>query len=126
MKRTNDERRVTMNKPIYVSDETFEDEVVQSEIPVLVDFYADWCGPCRVISPVLEEIAEELEGRLRVAKLNVDDNAAVATKHDVQSIPTLIFFKDGQPVERWVGVVPKELILNRVHEHVSALVAIEQ
>lgn len=114
-----------MNKPIYVSDETFEDEVVQSETPVLVDFYADWCGPCRVISPMLEEIAGELEGRLRVVKLNVDDNTAVATKHDIQSIPTLILFKDGQPVERWVGVVPKELILNRVHEHVSALVAIE-
>ncbi len=113
-----------MRKPIYVSDETFENEVLQSETPVLVDFYADWCGPCRAIAPMLDEIAEEVKGAFRVAKLDIDGNGATAKKYDVQSIPTLILFKDGQPVERWAGIVPKELILGRARNHVPAVEAI--
>ena len=115
-----------MSKPIYVSDETFESEVLQSETPVLVDFYADWCGPCRVISPMLEEIAEEVDGQFRVAKLDIDVNGVTTTKYGVQSIPTLILFKDGRPVERWVGIVPKQLVLSRARDHVSAVVAVER
>ncbi len=115
-----------MSKPTYVSDETFENEVLQSETPVLVDFYADWCGPCKAIAPMLEKIAEEVDGEFRVAKLDVDDNGVTAAKYGIQSIPTLILFEDGQPVERWVGVVPKDLILSRVRDHVSAVEAIER
>ena len=115
-----------MSKPIYVSDATFETEVLQSEIPVLVDFYADWCGPCRVISPMLEEIAEEVDGEFRVAKLDIDANGATTFKYGVQSIPTLILFKDGRPVERWLGIVPKSLVLSRARDHVSAIVAVER
>ncbi len=110
-----------MSNPIYVSDETFESEVLQSETPVLVDFYADWCGPCRIISPMLEEIVEELDGAFRVAKLDIDDNGATAVKYGVRSIPTLILFKGGRPVERWVGIVPKQLVLSRARDHVSAV-----
>ncbi len=106
-----------MSNLIYVSDTTFETEILQSETPVLVDFYADWCGPCHAIAPMLEEIAEEVDGRFRVAKLDIDDNGATATEYDVRSIPTLILFKDGKPVERWVGVVPKEDILSRARGH---------
>ena len=115
-----------MNKPIYVSDETFENEVLRSETPVLVDFYADWCGPCRAIAPMLEEIAGEVNGAFRVAKLDIDVNAATTTEYGVQSIPALILFKDGQPVERWAGVVPKELVLKRARDHVPVAEAIER
>jgi len=124
-KLANDERRLIMSKPIYVSDETFETEVLQSETPVLVDFYADWCGPCRVISPMLEEIAEEVDGEFRVAKLDIDANSVTTYKYGVQSIPTLILFKDGRPVERWVGIVPKQLVLSQARDHLSAVVAIQ-
>ena len=115
-----------MSKPTYVSDETFEREVLQSDTPVLVDFYADWCGPCKAIAPMLEEIAEEVDGQFRIAKLDVDTNNDTAAQYDVQSIPTLILFKDGQPVERWVGAAPKDLILRRVLSHVPAVEAIER
>ena len=115
-----------MSKPIYVSDETFEKEVLQSETPVLVDFYADWCGPCRVISPMLEEIAEEISGELRVVKLDIDVNGVTTVKYGVQSIPTLILFKDGRPVERWVGIVPKPVVVSRIRDHVSAVEAVER
>ncbi len=114
-----------MSKPIYVSDGTFETEVLQSETPVLVDFYADWCGPCKVISPMLEEIAQEVDGEFRVAKLDIDDNGVTTAKYGVQSIPTLILFKDGQPVERWVGIVPKQVVLSRARDLVSTVEAID-
>ena len=107
-----------MNKPIHVNDATFENEVLKSETPVLVDFYADWCGPCRMISPMLAEIAEEAAGEFRVAKLNIDENGATTVRYGVQSIPTLILFKDGRPVERWVGIVPMQSVLSRARDHV--------
>ncbi len=88
---------------ITVTDDTFDEEVKGSSEPVLVDFWAEWCGPCRMISPVLEEIAVARKGTLKVAKLNIDDNLGVTTRFDVQSIPTLILFKDGEPVARMVG-----------------------
>jgi thioredoxin 1 len=115
-----------MSKATYITDETFEKEVLQSETPVLVDFYADWCGPCRAISPMVEEIAGEAEGEFRVAKLDIDANGGTALKYSVQSIPTLILFKDGQPVERWVGIVPKQVVLTQARDHVSAVEAIER
>jgi len=88
---------------ITVTDATFDEEVKGSVEPVLVDFWADWCGPCKMIAPVLEELATERQGSLKVAKLNIDDNRQVTTRFDVQSIPTLILFKDGEPVVRMVG-----------------------
>ncbi len=96
-----------MSKPIYLNDKTLESEVLQSETPVLVDFYADWCGPCRLISPMLEEIAEEVDGQFSVAKLDIDTNGVTTVKYGVQSIPTLILFKDGEVVDQVVGAVPK-------------------
>ena len=102
-----------------MSDATFAAEVERSPLPVLLDMWAPWCGPCRMIAPVLEELAKEMAGRVRVAKLNVDENPAIATRFNVMSIPTLLVLKDGREVERIVGVQPKTEILRRL-ERVAA------
>jgi len=96
-----------MSKPETVSDSTFEENVLKSGTPVLVDFWAPWCGPCKMIAPVLEQLATEYDAKLKVAKLDVDENPTTAQKFGVMSIPTMILFKDGQPVERLVGYMPK-------------------
>jgi len=110
-------------EPVDVTDATFDQEVLQSELPTLVDFWAAWCGPCRMIAPVVKEIASEQAGVLKVAKVDVDQNPAVATRYGVQSIPTLIVFKGGKPVERIVGYMPKERLLERVRPHLAAALA---
>ena len=89
------------------SDDNFESEVLNSDVPVLVDFWAPWCGPCRIIAPVVEEISEAYEGKLKVGKLNVDDNQQVSMKFGIRSIPTLLVFKDGEVAEQIIGAVPK-------------------
>jgi thioredoxin 1 len=91
-----------------VSDATFEAEVLKSSEPVLVDFWAEWCGPCRLIAPALEEISGAMNGKVKILKLNVDENPATATKYGVMSIPTLMIFKDGQLASRQVGAAPKQ------------------
>lgn len=106
-----------MAKPIEVTDKTFEEVVLNAELPTVVDFWAVWCGPCKMIAPVLEGIAQEYSGKLQVAKLDVDQNGASAMQYGVMSIPTLILFKGGQPVERIVGFMPKEKLLSKLDPH---------
>jgi thioredoxin 1 len=106
-----------MAKPIEVTDKTFEELVLNAELPTVVDFWAVWCGPCKMIAPVLEEIAGEYAGQLQIAKLDVDMNNATAYQYGVMSIPTLILFKEGQAVERIVGNMPKEKLLAKLTPH---------
>ena len=102
--------------PIILSDTTFDEEINASAEPVLVDFWAEWCGPCKMIAPILDEIAEEQAGKLKVAKLNVDEAPAVAQRFEVMSIPTMIVFQDGKPAKRLVGAKPKAALVKDLSE----------
>jgi len=104
-------------KIVTLSDATFDEHVKGSDVPVLVDFWAEWCGPCKMISPVLEEIAEEQAGKLQSGKLNIDDNLEVTRRFDVMSIPTLILFKDGEPEVRLIGAKPKGQLLQEIAQY---------
>ncbi len=106
-----------MSAPVKITDATFDQVVGNSSTPVLVDFWAEWCGPCKMIAPVLEELSEELDGRLTIAKLDVDYNPDSATAYGVLSIPTLLVFKDGEAVDRIVGFQPKAQLLRRLQQH---------
>jgi len=103
------------SKPAVVTDQTFDREVLQATgQPVLVDYWAPWCGPCRLIAPVLDQLAAESQGRYRIAKLNVDENPQVASRYQIASIPTMLIFKDGKIVDRLIGVQPKQAIEERL------------
>jgi len=104
---------------VVVTDANFEDEVIQSELPVLVDFWAEWCGPCKMIAPVLDEIASDLDGKLTIGKLDVDENQSTAMAFGLMSIPTLMLFKDGQQVETIVGFQQKAQLLGRIQTHLN-------
>jgi thioredoxin 2 len=106
--------------PVTVSDATFAAEVERAPLPVLVDMWAPWCGPCRTVAPIVDQIAAEMAGRVKVAKMNVDDNPATSARFGVRSIPTLLVFKGGSEVDRIVGAQPKAAIVSRLERHVSA------
>jgi thioredoxin 1 len=112
-----------MSNPVVLTDATFKNDVESTQGVVLVDFWATWCGPCKMIAPIVEQIARENEGKVTVGKLDVDANGETALKYGVMSIPTLILFKDGQPVERLVGYMPKERLMSKIKPHLSVVEA---
>lgn len=105
-----------MAKPVEITDSNFEQEVINSDVPVLIDFWAVWCGPCKVIAPVVEEIAGEYEGKLKVGKLDVDNNPNTAVKYGIRSIPTLMVFNKGQVSDQMIGALPKAHIVDRLQK----------
>jgi len=105
-----------MSKPVTIEEDNFDLEVLQSRIPVLVDFWAQWCGPCRMVAPVVEELAEEYEGRISFGKVDVDQNPKIASQFGIMSIPTLILFKDGKPISNIVGFRPKDQLKQNLDE----------
>lgn len=107
-------------KPVELTDANFDAEVVRSATPVLVDFWAVWCGPCKMIAPVVEELAKEYQGSLKVGKVDVDNNPEVSTRFGIRSIPTLLLFKGGTVVEQIVGAVPKKNLVDKLLPHVGA------
>ena len=108
-----------MAAPFPVSDQDFQEKVLESDLPVITDFWAEWCAPCKMIAPILVEIADEYDGKVKVAKLDVDSNPNTAMAYGVMSIPTLIIYKNGQAVERIVGYMPKDRLLSRITPHLS-------
>lgn len=106
-------------KPIEITDANFQQEVLKSDKPVLVDFWAVWCGPCKMIAPVVEELAKEYEGQLKVGKLDVDNNPEVSVQFGIRSIPTLMVFKGGKVVEQIIGAVPKRNLMEKVLPHLG-------
>jgi thioredoxin 1 len=103
-----------MSEPIELTDDNFDQEVLKSDLPVLVDFWATWCGPCRMVGPIVDELAKEYAGKLKVGKLNVDNNGKTSIKYGIMSIPSLLFFKKGQVVDQMVGAAPKSSFVEKL------------
>ena len=108
-----------MGKPVEITDGNFQEAVLDAEQPVLVDFWAEWCGPCKMIAPVLEELAEEMDGQLTIGKLDVDANMNTAMAYGVSSIPTLLLFKGGEAVERIIGMKQKQALKGQLEPHLA-------
>ncbi|MBW4551384.1 MAG: thioredoxin [Aphanocapsa sp. GSE-SYN-MK-11-07L] len=106
-----------MSSALQVTDTTFKEEVLDSEVPVLVDFWAPWCGPCRMVAPVVDEISEQYVGQIKVVKVNTDENPSVASQYGIRSIPTLMIFKGGQRVDMVVGAVPKTTLATTLEKY---------
>ena len=105
-----------MGNYVELNDANFEEEVLKSDIPVLVDFWAEWCAPCRVIEPLVDELAQQYSGKVKVGKMDVDQNPQSSMNYGIRSIPTLLFFKEGKPVEQLLGAVPKDQIEEKITE----------
>lgn len=113
-----DKRIVISSKPLDVNQAEWEREVLNSDVPVLVDFWAEWCGPCKMVAPIVNQIAEEYDGKLRVVKVNADANPDLLSEYGVMGIPTLLLMKDGEAVERIAGYQPKDKILSKLTGHI--------
>jgi thioredoxin 1 len=110
-----------IEEPIHVTDDAFEKSVIQSDLPVVVDFWAPWCGPCRMVAPVLDKLAKEYAGKMMIAKVNTDDNPVWAQKFNVQGIPTMLFIADGKVVHQQVGALPEPILRNTVDTFLSTV-----
>ncbi|MDX1586827.1 MAG: thioredoxin TrxA [Candidatus Halalkalibacterium sp. M3_1C_030] len=108
-----------MGKALTFTDDSFEEDVLNSDKPVLVDFWAEWCGPCRMVGPVVDELAEEFEGKARIGKVDVDNNPEISTKYGIRSIPSLLIFKNGEVVDQIVGAVPKAQLKKQLEAQMS-------
>ncbi|GAB1372935.1 thioredoxin [Candidatus Kapaibacterium sp.] len=106
-----------MAKPHHLTDAEFQSVVIESQIPVVIDFWAAWCGPCRMIAPIIDEMANEFEGKALITKIDVDNNPGVASKYGIRSIPTVLIFKNGEVVDQIIGAVPKSQIVERLQAH---------
>jgi thioredoxin 1 len=106
-------------KPVELTEETFEQEVLKATMPVLVDFWAAWCGPCKMIAPIVEELATEYEGKLKIGKVDVDNHQKIAMQYGIRSIPTLLIFKGGKVVEQIVGAAPKKTLVEKLSKHLN-------
>ena len=106
-------------KPVEVTDSNFQNEVLNSATPVLIDFWAEWCGPCKMIAPRVEELAKEYDGKLKVGKVDVDSNQQVSMQFGIRSIPTLLIFKQGKVVDQLVGAVPKRMLVEKITKHLN-------
>jgi len=106
-------------KPVEVTDSNFQNEVLHSDKPVLLDFWAEWCGPCKMISPLVEELATEYDGKLKVGKVDVDSNQQTSMQYGIRSIPTLLIFKGGKVVDQLIGAVPKKMLAEKIAKHLN-------
>ena len=106
-----------MGHPTAITDDQFESEVINSGTPVLVDFWAEWCGPCKAVAPTLEELAEDYDGRLKIVKVDIDENREAATRFGIRSIPSLLLFKNGAEVDRILGALPKQQLAEKIDNH---------
>lgn len=110
-------------QPVEITDANFEQEVLKSELPVLIDFWAVWCGPCKMIAPIVAELANEYEGKVKIGKLDIDNNQQVSIKYGIRSIPTLLLFKEGKIVDQIVGAVPKATIVAKLNAQLKETVS---
>ena len=106
-----------MSNVIEIDDSNFESEVINSEIPVLVDFWATWCGPCRKLSPIIEEISDSYDGKVKFTKVNIEKSIETAKKYSISGLPSLLVFKNGEPTERMTGLMPKNAIVSNIEKH---------